>query len=212
MIFAKHFKNTALTVTTLLSLSACGGTIDNHNLTPAETRQEDMARLYSHYQPFIEEVDLEVGPNKAGGEWQGDESVRPMVYNSAFDGTGTVFVEAGKPHLVKLFCIANGGSIFNMGNARSVSRYFEITPRRGELVTFAIPGFEFSTMRNYFPDCPVQITGTSGYKELSQEEADKKRTELEAKKQAENEKAAAETKKMLEQYSDEELEAVGIYR
>lgn len=184
MIFAKHFKSTMLTVITLLSLSACGGTIDNHNLTPAGTKQEDMARLFSHHQPFIEEVDLEVGPNKAGGEWQGDESIRPMVYNSAFDGTGTVFVEAGKPHLVKLFCIANGGNIFNMGNARSISRYFEITPQRGELVTFSVPGFQFDTMRNYFPDCPIQITGTNGYKELSREDADKIRAKLKAEKEA----------------------------
>ena len=123
-------------ITLTFTLSGCGGTISSHALgTPGKPLAE-LARLYSKPDPFIEQVDLQVGPNKSAGNFPNES--RPMVFNSAFDGSGTVIVDAGVAHLVKLFCRGGTGGNFDLKMRRSPTRYFAVTPAPGELITFSL--------------------------------------------------------------------------
>lgn len=153
-------------------LEGCGGTVSSHALGSPGKPPAELARIYSSPDPFIEQVDQQTGPNKAAGSWQN----RPMVFNSAFDGSGTVTVDAGVPHLVKLFCRGRDGGIFDPGMYRSPTRYFAVTPKSGELITFSLLN---SRNPHPNPDCNVVADSASAVP-IDAEEAEKMLAWIEA--------------------------------
>lgn len=134
------------------ALAGCGGTISEHALGSPGKPVSELARIYSNPDPFIEQVDLTIGPNKAAGSWQ----VRPMVFNSAFDGAGTISVDAGVVHVVKLFCRGEDGGLFDPGMHRSPTRWFTVVPAPGELVTFSL-----LNSRNPYPNPECRVVTDS---------------------------------------------------
>lgn len=154
------------------ALNGCGGTVAEHGLATSGRPVGELARIYSNPDPFIEQVNLQVGPNKAAGSWQN----RPMVFNSAFDGSGTVTVDAGVAHLVKLFCRGRDGGIFNPGMYRSPTRYFAVTPAPGELITFSLLN---SRNPHPNPDCNVVANSASAV-QIDAREAEKMLSWIEA--------------------------------
>lgn len=155
-----------------VALNGCGGTVAEHELATSGRPVGELARIYSNPDPFIEQVDLQVGPNKAAGSWQN----RPMVFNSAFDGSGTVTVDAGVAHLVKLFCRGRDGGIFNPGMYRSPTRYFAVTPAPGELIIFSLLN---SRNPHPNPDCNV-VASSANAVQIDAQEAEKMLAWIEA--------------------------------